>query len=114
MSSVPTNYDFQDILLISLPFLGLLLGAIFPPFRYARRPWLAFACNIIGFIIYMFSFVMLAAVFYFVAQIGSGDPQEPLSLMTLSLFAPPVAFAGIEALVFLLLWLRRRCTARKA
>ncbi len=105
-----TNSILSTLFLFIFPLLGLFLGAILPPFHYAKHPWLASGSNALGFILFMVPFALMTFVLNHVGQqCGVADDWNPV-LMTV-LFGAATVFAGIEALVFFLLWLRRRLKA---
>ncbi len=98
-----TNVVLSSLFLFVIPLLGLALGAIFPPFRYAKHPGLAGCCNILGFLLYIFPFSMSAIALSF---FGEGN-----DFALIMLFVTATFFFCIEALVFFLLWLRKRLRA---
>ncbi len=106
-----SNAFLSTLFFFIFPLLGLLMGAILPPFHYARHPWLAGGSNLLGFLFYMFPFVMMTAVLNYVEQQAEAEGLwDPV--ITLVLMGVATVFIGIEALVFLLLWLRKRLRSK--
>ncbi len=98
------------IFLMGFPLLGLLIGALLPAMFYATHRFWAIVANVTGFVIYMFPFYLIANHLYGVGiTLEVQEVWLPMLMIALVLVAVP--FLLIEAILILLIRLRRQQTA---
>ncbi len=90
------------LLLLGTPLLGLVLGAILPPFFYGRRWLLALILNVGGFLLYIFPALFISLLIC--ADNFKGPTTEGESIATVCLALG--VFAAVEGISLLL----QRCT----
>ncbi len=102
------THDFAAVLfpllLLGTPLLGLILGAILPPFLYRKQIALAIVLNVAGFLIYILPALFISLLIC-ADNFKAPRPGENTATLCLALGV----FAGAEVLCFLL----RRCLRRQ-
>ncbi len=110
-----SSHIFNMALVLLIPSIGLLCGAILPPLYYTRQFGLSLIANLVGFLIYIIPPFWLALHFSTLGQAyGVSEVWNPL--LTGFLLAALAFFIAVEGLVFFLRWLKRylrlRCEQR--
>ncbi len=84
---------------LGLPLIGLWVGAIWPPFLYSKKDWLAVLLNAMGFVLYALPAFMLSVILCaedFVNEPITGTDYLQATALTLGVFA------AVEGCVLLL------------